>query len=298
MPRIQTRRQLLLGGLSLAAPALVAAAAPATGTPIPAATAPVRQPTRLVRVPDGRHLAPEFARIVTRGALVVSMLETDTPPFFQVRGGQLSGVDVEIAHDLARALKVDVQFNRSARSFNEVVDVLMRGEADIAISKLSRTLARAQVVRFSTPYLTLRHALALNRVAFAQLALGKPLPQVVRNFRGTIGVIDKSSFAEFATRNFPQATIHPYATWQEVVRAVSAGEVMAAYRDEFEIKRLLKQVPTAALTLRTVTLTDLEDTLGVAVDPADASLLAFINQYLEARPRKLDVGGVLRALDT
>ncbi len=296
----QTRRQLLLGGLSfalspLAGAATLASAAPAASTP--ASAAPVRTPTRLVKVPDGRLLAPEFARIVSRGALVVSMLETDTPPFFHNRDGQLAGVDVEIAHELARILKVDVRFNRSAKSFNEVVDVLMRGEADIAISKLSRTLARAQIVRFSTPYLTLKHALALNRVAFAQLSLDKPLPQVMRAFKGSIGVIDKSSFADFATRNFPQAQIRPYATWSDVVRAVSSGEVTAAYRDEFEIKRLLKQVPAASLTLRTVTLTDMEDTLGIAVDPADPTLLAFINQYLDQRPTKLDVGTVLRALD-
>ena len=61
------------------------------------------------------------------------------------------------------------------QTFNAVVDIIARGEADMAISKLSRTLARTQVISFSQPYLTLNHALILNRVKFAQFAKDRAL---------------------------------------------------------------------------------------------------------------------------
>ena len=55
---------------------------------------------------------------------------------------------------------------------------------------------------------------------------------------------------------------------------------LALFSNEFEIKRLLREAPSAALTLRTVTLKDLEDTLGIAVGVNDITLLAFANQML------------------
>src|SRR5439155_17481700 len=102
----------------------------------------------LVRVPDGRLLAPDIARIVARGELIVAMLGVDTPPFFYEKNGELVGVEVDLAKAIAKELGVQVRFNRTAKSFNGVVDIVARGEADMALSKLSRTLARTQVISF------------------------------------------------------------------------------------------------------------------------------------------------------
>lgn len=275
--------------------AVPAAAKPAASTVTK--TAGTQGSNALVQVADGRLLAPDIARIVARGELIVAMLGVDTPPFFFENAGVLSGLEVNIATDIANELKVKVRFDRSAKNFNQVIDIVARQQADLGISKLSRTLARAQVVRLSEPYLTLKHALVFNRVALARLAGDQPVSQVVRNFSGTIGVIADSSFADFALRNFPSAKIRPYSGWPEVIKAVSNGEVMSAYRDEFEIKRILKSDPTFALTLRTVTLKDVEDTLGIAVGVADPTLLAFVNQFLAQRNDKLDIKKVLQALD-
>lgn len=265
----------------------------AAHTPAPSAAA--AGPGGLRQV-DGRLLAPDIARIVTRGELVVAMLAVDTPPFFYEKEGVLTGLEVDMAQDLARELKVRLRIDRQARTFNEVVEVVARGEADLGLSKLSRTLARAQVIRFSDPYLKLHHALALHRDQFARMALDRPLAGVVRQFDGKLGVIAKSSFADYAARNFPRAQIRPYPSWDALVDALRRGEVAAAYRDEFEVKRLLAGSPTASLALRTVTLKDLEDTLGIAVGIGDPTLLAFVNQFLAQRPDKLDIHQVLRAI--
>jgi polar amino acid transport system substrate-binding protein len=290
-----------------AAPAAAAAPAPApakgASTPAaPAAATPAAAPTGpsssgLVKVPDGRLLAPDIARIVTRGELVVAMLGVDTPPFFYEKNGELVGLEVDLAKAMGKELGVTVRFNRNAKSFNGVVDIVARGEADLAISKLSRTLARSQVISFTQPYLTLNHALILNRVAFAQYARERPVTDVIRRFNGTIGVINRSSFQDYAGRYFPKAQIKTYPGWPEVLKALEKGEVMAAYRDEFEIKRILKSDPTSSLTLRTVTLKDLEDTLGIAVGINDRTLLAFANEFLVQRSEKLNINKVLAALE-
>lgn len=285
--------------VALAAPAAAAPAtlAAATDAPPPAPPAPVLT-NGLVRVPDGRLLAPDIARIVMRGELVVAMLKVDTPPFFFFDdSGQWTGLEVGLAQSLAKELGVKLRFNRDASTFNAVVDLLASGQADLAISKLSRTLARTQTIAFSDAYLTLNHSLILNRVKFAQISHGRPLPEVIRNFNGSIGVIAKSSFADYARTNFPHAKIQEFATWNEVLAALHKGEIVSAYRDEFEVKRVLKADPTVSLVLRTVTLKDLEDTLGIGVAVTDPTLLAYVNQFLAQRTEKLDIQKVLQALD-
>ena len=273
---------------------------PATAKPVAvvevAAPAPALPISTLVKVADGRLLAPDIARIVNRGELIVAMLGVDSPPFFYTRDGELVGLEVDLAKAIAKELKVTVRFDRSAQTFNEVVAVVARQDADLGISKLSRTLARAQTISFTDPYLRLNHAFILNRVKFAELARDRPLPAVIRGFKGSIGVIAKSSFADYAVKNFPNAEIREFPSWGDVLKALEKGQIMAAYRDEFEIKRLLKIDPTVSLTLRTVTFKDLEDSLGIAVGIQDPTLLAFVNQFLAEGTEKLTIDKVLKAV--
>ena len=251
--------------------------------------------TGLVQMSDGRLLAPEFARIIGRGELVVAVLSVDQPPFFEENNGKLEGIDIDLAREMASKLHVNVRFNRDAHSFDDVVNLLARGQADIAVSKLSRTLSRATVIAFSTPYLRLKRALLLNRVKFAQIAQGRSVPEVVRTFDSTIGVVANSSYAGYVVNNFPRAQVRTYATWDDVLKALNSGEITAAYRDEFEVKRVLKVDPTASLRLRVVTLQDLEDTLAIGVNVAEPALLSFVNQFLSERSITLDVSTVLQA---
>ncbi|WP_081708569.1 ABC transporter substrate-binding protein [Rhodoferax saidenbachensis] len=300
MPSIAARWVVSMSlGLLMGVEVMAASPAPVVAPPPPVAEAPKAAVTSsvLVKVADGRFLAPDIARIVNRGELVVAMRSVDSPPFFYTKNGELVGLEVDLAKAIAKELKVTVRFDRSAPSFNEVVDVIVRQEADLGISKLSRTLARAQAISFSDPYLRLNHAFILNRVKFASLARDRSLPTVIRGFTGSIGVIAKSSFADYAVKNFPTAEIREFPSWQDVLSAVEKGQVVAAYRDEFEVKSILKSDPTMSLNLRTVTFRDLEDTLGIAVGIQDTTLLAFVNQFLAEGSVKLTIDKVLKAVD-
>ncbi len=298
-PALRRAVTALFIGAAASAPLPALAAPPAAlQTPQPVAAAPVAAVPAAPATPAaaGRHEAPEIARILQRGELVVAMLGTDTPPFFYMRHQRLQGTDVEMARDIAKELGVAVRFDRSPKSFNAVVDKVSRGEADLGISKISRTLARARSVLFSDPYLTLHHALVLNRLEFAKLARERSPVEAVQDFNGSLGVIAKSSFHDFAKANFPKASVREYPGWNEVVAAVQRGEVVAGYRDEFEVKRLLAERPSLALKLRTVTLTDRDDTIGVAIHTDAPTLRSFVNLYLATRKTKLGINDVLKAL--
>ena len=92
-----------------------------------------------------------------------------------------------------------------------------------------------------------------------------------------MGVIAKSSFAEFARRNFPNAKLVEFASWGHVLDGVRSGDVDAAYRDEFEIKRVLLDDPSLTLVARSVTLTDLTDTIGIGIAPGASHLAAYVD---------------------
>jgi polar amino acid transport system substrate-binding protein len=253
--------------------------------------------TTLVRVPDGRLLAPDIARIVTRGELIVALLNKDTPPFVHEKNGVLGGVDIELVQQVAQELKVPIRFDRSATTYDAVAQRVATGHADLGVSKLARTFKRAQSVMFSAPYMRLEHALLINRLAYARMAGEQPVSQAVRNFKGTIGVLAGSAWEEFARRNFTRATLVPFKTWGQAVDAVKKGVVVAAYRDAIEVRSVMRSDPTLALNLRTVTFSDLASVLCVVVGLNDTALKSFVDEVVTNRHDKLTVDLLLKQME-
>jgi ABC-type amino acid transport substrate-binding protein len=273
-----------------------AAAAHSSVIQVAAGQAKPAMPTPLLKVADGRLLAPDIARILNRGELVIAMLHMDNPPFFSEINGVLSGTDVDLGRLIAMELGVPVRFERSATTYDGVVAMVAKGEADLGIGRLARTLKRAQSVHFSSSYMRLGHALLINRVRFAEIAGDNPISQIVRSFSGKISVISNSAWEEFGRRNFPMATIVPYPTWNDAVTAVKKGEAVAAYRDELEVLAIVRSDPSLALTLRTVTFNDVESSLSMMVGISDATLLSFVNEVIAQRPEKPTVSSVLKSI--
>lgn len=239
---------------------------------------------------------PDIKRILNRGEIIVAMLDADSPPFFFRKDGgeEIYGLDIELAHGIAEKLGVKLKFNRAAKTFNEVVDIIARGEADVAVSKLSRTLVRAQKVLFSEPYIIFHHGLLINRLRMAQISHGQNPKAFVQNLEGKIGVIAASSYVGYAKQKFPRAEIVEYKNWLDIITAVLDGDILAAYRDELEIKKAAYGSPEAALKVQTAVLTDTEDAIAMAVNWQDSHLLYWINEYIRSLNLQLNADKLLR----
>jgi polar amino acid transport system substrate-binding protein len=238
---------------------------------------------------------PDIRRIKDRGEFLVAMTATDQPPFYYVnREGKLSGLDVEIATKIGEELGVRVTFNREAPSFGDLIPMVASGRVDAAISKLSRTTARAQLVSFSNPYITFHQALILNRLELARRApTNEDVAELVKNLTGRVGVIANSSYVGYASRYFPNATVVQYPAWEQVVEAVFSGEILAGYRDEMEIKKIIRSRPDASLRAKTVVLQDTRDDIAIAVAWQSTHLLSFINLVLEGMNLDLNADKLL-----
>ena len=233
-------------------------------------------------------LPTDIAAIKKANVLVVAMTKKDVPPFFSGEGDNIHGLDVEIAQRIGVLLGVPVQFRRDAESFAEVVEQIRDGRADIAVSKLSVTGPRLQVVRFSDPYVKLRQSLVVNRLWLSQNSQGKETYQVIRDFNGKISFVKNSSYDTFARINFPNAQFLPEEKWDVIIDKVTRGDIAAAYRDEFEIKKIAFEKPDAAISTKTITIADSSDYIAVAVNPKSIQLLSIVNYVIKNEYNNID----------
>lgn len=233
-------------------------------------------------------LPADIAAIKKANVLVVAMTKKDVPPFFSGEGDNIKGLDVEIAKRIGTLLGVPVQFRRDADSFAEVVEQVRDGRADIAVSKLSVTGPRLQVVKFSAPYVKLRQSLVINRLWLSQNGQGKEVYQVIRDFNGKISFIRNSSYDTFARINFPNATFLPEDKWDVIIDNVTKGTIAAAYRDEFEIKKIAFEKPDAAITTKSITISDSVDNIAIAVNPKAIQLLSIVDHVIKNEYSNID----------
>ena len=233
-------------------------------------------------------LPADIAAIKKANVLVVAMTKKDVPPFFSGEGDNIRGLDVEIAKRIGTLLGVPVQFRRDAESFAEVVEQVRDGRADIAVSKLSVTGPRLQVVKFSAPYVKLRQSLVINRLWLSQNSQGKEVYQVIRDFNGKISFIRNSSYDTFARINFPNATFLPEDKWDVIIDNVTKGTIAAAYRDEFEIKKIAFEKPDAAITTKSITISDSVDNIAIAVNPKAIQLLSIVDHVIKNEYSNID----------
>lgn len=251
---------------------------------------------------DNAFLAPEIQKIVNKGELVVAMYAVDQPPFFMIdKDEKLIGFDVELATQIAEALGVKVRFNRDAQSFNDVIDIVANGKADIGISKLSYTLSRAKKVLYSKSYMTLKKTFLINRLKMAK-AKGKrgadTLDKLINHHDGTIGVIANSSYVNFAKQLFPKSTPVPLNSWGlETLDMAMEGKVLAIFRDDLEILKLIRRVPDSNFHVLPVTLKDQTDPIHMIVPWDQSHFLGWINGFLDSADINLSVDSLLNRYD-
>lgn len=255
--------------------------------------------SRTLLAEDIEMYPPDIKRIIERGYLEVAMKSIDSPPFFQVDSSEhpckgdpnkfvhyedkiFCGLDVSLSKGIADELGVDVHFIRSAHTFNETVDLVFENKADIAISKISRTLSRAKKVSFSQPYLTMKQSLLLNRVQFAEQSSGRRPEIAIRELTGNIGVIEGSSYVGNTKQKFPKTVVREQPSWPDVLEAARNGEIVAAYRDELEVKRAILQDPSEAINFQTVVLTDTNDFVAMVLPWQSLHLREYVDDYLSA----------------
>ena len=208
----------------------------------------------LLLSPLDANAANDFVRAIQeRGYLKVGLPPYNTPPayYLEENSDELQGYDVDFARTLASNLGVDIQFDRSSTSFNNLVERVGNGDFDIAIGKLGLTYNRL-FDAFPIQYLSFRHAFLANRGFVASLGVDPDDPrfgEILKNSTIRIGSIKNSTWETEAKANFPNATFVGFKNWPAAKKALFQKDsvIDAIYRDSTEIKPIVYAQPDLSL---------------------------------------------------
>ncbi len=141
-------------------------------------------------------------RIRARGAIRVGFLADNRPASFFNGKGELVGLDVEMAHILARSLGVGLEFVAVDRS--KMLQQLNGGYCDIIMSGLAVTPERAEGVTLSTPYMEETLALVVLDHRRSEFSSRENLK---RRSALKLAVLDVPYFISFVRDRLPKAEL-------------------------------------------------------------------------------------------
>ena len=243
----------------------------------------------------GESTFPDIQRVLDAGILRVAILAGDIPPLIMTeKDGTVTGSEADLARDLARKMGVGVEFVRSADTYDGVVEVVAREEADVAISFLSSDVRRAKRVYFSRPYLKQKRRVFFNRAAMARLQRDFEV-ETIRQLAGIealpdlqIGGVKGTIYGPLLQRDYPKVTVRPYASLAELVNAVKEGSIFAGFHGELQINYYMQQHPETAIYIGLDPEAPYPSDISIAVRPDAPNLLGWINVYLANHVGQLD----------
>lgn len=231
-------------------------------------------------------LFPDMQHFIKKKKLVVAIYAEDTPPFFyRDETGETVGIDVDIAKTIAKNIHPDivVEITRTAKTFNEVIDIVSSGEADIAISLLSYTTQRSRKVHYtSTPYIIIRMALFVSQLAISQSGKTPTLHNIFsEKDKRTLCVIEGSAYEEVAKKVLPHAVLVQVKASKDLLPSVQAGKCFAFFEDDQGIRKRLIKDPQLNLRYQMIVLKDELDPINIVIGPKFHELAEFIELMIK-----------------
>ena len=136
--------------------------------------------------------------------------------------GTLRGVHVDLARAICGELKITTGCTLQAVAFEEVENLLISGQADIALAGIVPTVQTRKNLDFSVPYF---------RYPSKFLA---PKNTTLKN-GALIGVVKDSAHQKMADALFPQFKQMAFASDVEAIAALKAGTVSAVFGDGLKL---------------------------------------------------------------
>ena len=231
--------------------------------------------------------------IENRGYLRVGLPPYSTPPFYDLDDqNKLTGYDVDIVEKFADELNLKVIYDRSSKSFNDLVRRAGANEIDMAIGKLGTTYERMKDAH-PHEYMNFRHSLLMNRKSLALIQGSIPneaLAKTLLNSKFKIGFINNSAYDTYANSLFPNATKKGYESWGEAKKALLANDIDAVYRDSTEIKMIVYQTPSLSLKFVPILFDDLLDQKSIFVSTQVNTELGSVLDYFLSKEIKVVKG--------
>lgn len=220
---------------------------------------------------------PAFAESTARtlddikesGTLTIGVFSDKKPFGYVDENGEYQGYDVYFAKRLAQDLGVELELV-SVGAPNRV-EYLTSAKVDIILANFTVTPERAEVVDFALPYM---------KVALGVVSPDAALITDVAELADKTLIVSKGTTAEtYFTSNYPEVKLLKFDTYTEAFNALLDGRGDALSTDNTEVLAWALENP--GFTVGIESLGSL-DSIAPAVQKGNESVLAFINQEIEA----------------
>jgi polar amino acid transport system substrate-binding protein len=200
-------------------------------------------------------------------------LTANYPPIVFREGGELRGVEVDLAQALAESM--DRRLELVELPWEELIPALEAGRFDIIMSGMSVTAGRAERVAFTAAYLEVGQ-MALIRLADAE-RFGSLTALVGTN--GRVGFVDNTTGAAFVRNNMREAVAVPLSDINSGVAALKTDSIDVFVHDAPSVWRIGAATEHQDLLGLFWPLT--QEYLAWAVRKSDDDLLAAVNGHIE-----------------
>ena len=182
-----------------------------------------------------RSIAAELKEIEERGYLIVAVKDNLRPLGFRDSAGNLQGMEIDIARQLAGELLGRPDAVRWQPVTNrDRIAVVLQGQVDLTIARVTATESRARIVSFSTPYYLDGISLVTKDTALRRLTdLEKQ----------KIAVLNGSSTIAKVRYLLPNAQLVGVESYQEARSLLEAGNASAFAADVTVLTGWVQEYP-------------------------------------------------------
>jgi len=209
-------------------------------------------------------------KTIKPGVLLIGS-ENTYPPFEMTVGNEFVGFDVDVANAVAARLGLRPQIVK--KTFGQIIPGLQAGNYDIAISAMTITPARSQVISFSKPYMTADQSICVRLASDIKEQanlVGKTVgvetgttgeaTAVAIQKAGGVGKIVRFSNIELAFQALEIGTI------DAIINDYATNAYMSDQRGNTEVASLIKT----------------NENYGIGVAKANTQMVAGVNKALAA----------------
>lgn len=201
-----------------------------------------------------------------KGTLVMAT-NAEFPPYEYWEGGQIVGIDAEVAAAIADKLGMELRIDDMA--FDSTLVALQSGQADIVMAGMTVTPDRQENVNFSEPYAEAHQVIIVkedSEIATSDDLVGKK-----------IGVQQNTTGDLYVTDDLGDEAVARYNRGADAVMALSSGAVQAVVIDLEPAKAFV----AANEGLKILDTQYADEQYAIAINKNDTELLDKVNAALQ-----------------
>ena len=191
------------------------------------------------------------------------------PPYEYIEGGEIVGIDAEIAAKIAEKLGRELEIIDT--EFGSIVGGVQTGKFDIGMAGMTVNEERLQSVNFSDSY-----AIGVQSIIVKADSAYKTLDDLLDDTAAKIGVQQDTTGDIYSTDDFGEDRVVRYKTGNDAVQALVSGKVSAVIIDNEPAKSYV--AANEGLTIQDSPYT--EENYAIAIAKENTELLDQINAAL------------------